>query len=86
MTTATATKTSPGNLTLFYSCYFAIIPKRSTSTKNDELSRNQIGRSGVQVNKENEKFTAVRSRSPQNLECGHSRCCLQRTTKKCTKM
>ena len=39
--------------------------------KNDELSRNQIGRSGVQVNKENEKFTPVRSRSPQNLECGH---------------
>ena len=32
--------------------------------KNGELSRNQIGRSGVQVKKENEKFTAVRSRSP----------------------
>ena len=39
--------------------------------KNGELSRNQIGRSGVQVKKENEKFTAVRSRSPQNLKCGH---------------
>ena len=36
-----------------------------------ELSRNQIGRSGVQVKKENEKFTVVRSRSPQNLKCGH---------------
>ena len=39
--------------------------------KSGELSMNQIGRSGVQVKKENEKFTAVRSRSPQNLECGH---------------
>ena len=39
--------------------------------KNGELSRNQIGRSGVQVKEENEKFTVVRSRSPQNLICGH---------------
>ena len=42
-----------------------------TFYKSGELSRNQIGRSGLQVKKENEKFTAVRSRSPQNLECGH---------------
>ena len=28
-------------------------------------------RSGVQVKKENEIFTVVRSRSPQNLKCGH---------------
>ena len=40
-------------------------------TKNGELSRNQIGRSCVQVKKENEKFTVVRSRSPQNFKCGH---------------
>ena len=33
--------------------------------KNAELSRNQIGRSGVQVKKENEKFTVVRSRSSE---------------------
>ena len=39
--------------------------------KNGELSRKQIGRSGVQVKKENEKFTVLRSRSPQNLQCGH---------------
>ena len=39
--------------------------------KNGELSRNQIGWSGEQVKKENEKFTVVRSRSPQNLKCGH---------------
>ena len=39
--------------------------------KNGELSRNQIGRSGVQVKKENEKFTVARSRSPQNLKWGH---------------
>ena len=39
--------------------------------KNGALSRNQIGRSGVQVKKENEKFTVGRSRSPQNLKCGH---------------
>ena len=39
--------------------------------KNGELSRNQIGRSGVQVKKENEKFAVVLSRSLQNLKCGH---------------
>ena len=39
--------------------------------KNGELSRNQIGRSGVQVKKENENFTVVRWRSPQNLKCSH---------------
>ena len=38
---------------------------------NGELSRNQIGRGGVQVKKENEKFTVVRSSSPQKLKCGH---------------
>ena len=39
--------------------------------KNGELSRNQTGRSGVQVKKEDEKFTVVCSRSPKNLEFGH---------------
>ena len=39
--------------------------------KNGELSRNQIDRSGIQVKKENEKFIAVRSHSPQNLKCGN---------------
>ena len=39
--------------------------------KNGELSRNQIGGSGAEVKKENEKFTVVRSRSPQNLKRGH---------------
>ena len=37
--------------------------------KNGELSRNQIGRSGVK--KETKKFTVVRSRSSQNPEFGH---------------
>ena len=37
--------------------------------KNGELPRNQIGRSGIEVKKENEKFTAMRSRSSQNLKC-----------------
>ena len=41
--------------------------------KNGELPRNQIGRSGAQVKKENETFTVVGSRSPQNLEFGHFR-------------
>ena len=39
--------------------------------RNGELFRNQIGRSSVQVKKENEKFTVVCSRSPQNIKCGH---------------
>ena len=36
-----------------------------------EVSCNSIDRDGVQVRKENEKFTVVCSRSPQNLEFGH---------------
>ena len=43
--------------------------------KNDELPRNQIGRNGVQVKKENEKFIVVCSRSPQILNLVISRCC-----------
>ena len=43
--------------------------------RNGELSRNQIGRSGLQVKKENEKFTVLRSRSPQTLNVTISRCC-----------
>ena len=39
--TATPTKTSLDNITLFHLCYFAIISTRSTST---ETARNQIGR------------------------------------------
>ena len=39
--------------------------------RNGELSRNQIGRSGVQVKKENETFTVVCLCSPQNPEFGH---------------
>ena len=39
--------------------------------KNGKLSKNQIGRSSVRFKKENEKFTVVRSLSPQNLKCGH---------------
>ena len=42
--------------------------KSFTFYRNGELPRNQIGRSGVQVKKENEKFTVVYSRSLQNLE------------------
>ena len=52
---------------------FAIISTHSifTETGTTCLSRNQIGRSGFQVKKENEKLTIVCSRSPHNLEVGH---------------
>ena len=54
--------------------------------KNGELSRKQIGRSGVQVKKENEKFIVVLTRSPQNLMWSFHVVVLQRTEKKCTEM
>ena len=38
---------------------------------NGELPRKQIGRGDARVKKENEKFTVVWSRSPQNLEFSH---------------
>ena len=39
--------------------------------KNGKQPRNQTDRSGVRVNKENEKFAVVCSRSPRNLESGN---------------
>ena len=72
--TATATKTSPENIYYFHLCYFSSrLFQLAQLLKNGELSGNLIGRSGIQVKKENEKFTVVRSRSPQNLKI--SRCC-----------
>ena len=65
--TATATKTSPENITLFHLCYFAIISTRSTSRE----TANYSGRSGLQVKTENKTFTVVCSRSPKYLEFGH---------------
>ena len=56
---------------LYFICATSRLFQLANFYKNGELSRNQIGRSGVQVKKENEKFTVVRSRSPQNLKCGH---------------
>ena len=69
--TTTSTITSLENVILLHLYYFAIISTRSTPTENGGLPGNQIGRSGVQVKKENESFTFVCSRSPQNLEFGH---------------
>ena len=68
--TATPTKTSLENIALFHLCYFTIISTRSTAYRNSELPKNQIDRLVVQVKKENEKFTVVCSRSPQNLKFG----------------
>ena len=48
--------------------------------KNGELSRNQIDRSGVQLKKENQKFSVVRSRSPKTLVLRRCRCLSQRHT------
>ena len=67
----TATKTSLENTSLLRLCYFREYFNSLNFYKSGVLSRNQIGRSGVQVKKENEKFTVVCSRSPQNLKCGH---------------
>ena len=68
---ATTTKTSLENTSLLHLCYFREYFNSLNFYKSGELSRNQIGRSGVQVKKENEKFTVVCSRSLQNLKCGH---------------
>ena len=70
MMMAMPTKTSLEIVDLFYLCYFVIISTRSTSTER-RLPRNQIGRSGFHIKKENKKFTIVCSCSPENLECDH---------------
>ena len=56
---------------LYFICATSRLFQHAQLLQNGELSRNQIDRSGVLVKKDNEKFTAVRSRSPQNLKCGH---------------
>ena len=53
---------------LYFICATSRSFKLAQRLQKCELSRNQIGRSGVQVKKENEKFTVMRSRSPQNLK------------------
>ena len=70
VTTVTPMKTSLGIVGLFYFGYFVIISTRPTSTEW-LLTRNQIGRTGFHVKKENKKFTIVCSRSPENLEFDH---------------
>ena len=56
---------------LYFICATLLYFNSLNFYKNGELSRNQFGRSGVGVKKENEKFTVVRSRFPQTLKCGH---------------
>ena len=52
----------------FYLCYFAIISSRPTFTETANYQRTiEIGRSGVQVKKESEKFTVLTF----YLEFGH---------------
>ena len=50
-------------------CYFAIISTHSTCTKTANYLGTKVHVVGV--NKGNEKFTMVCSRSPQKLEFGH---------------
>ena len=47
------------------------LTRSACQDRNGELPRNQIGRNGVQVKKENEKITAVCLRSSRNLEGDH---------------
>ena len=54
--------------------------------RNSELSRNQIGKSGVQVKKENEIHRRVLTFSKNPRIWSFYVAVLQRTAKKCTKM
>ena len=64
-------KTSLENITSFY-LWLCDYFNSLNLWKNSKLTRNQIGlRSGLRVKKENEKFTVVCSRSPENLEFSH---------------
>ena len=67
--TTTATKTSLENIGSRYSYNFAIFPIHLTCTMWP--NSNRTGGNGVQVETENETFSVVCSRSPQNLEFGH---------------
>ena len=68
----TAMKTSLENITLFqFVLLHNNISTHSTCTKTANLPRNPAGVRGIQVKKENEKFTIVCSCSAQNFEFGH---------------
>ena len=69
----TTTKTSLENVTSRNFYYFAIIPLRSTFTMWAKYP-GTVYRNGVQVGKENEKFTVVCSCSPKTLNLIISRC------------
>ena len=56
---------------LYFICATSRLFQLAQLLQNCELFRNLIGRSGIQVRKENEKITAVRLRSPQSLKCGN---------------
>ena len=71
MTTVTATKKSRENISLFHLCYFAIISTRSTLTKMANYPGTKLVGVTYKLRKLNEKFTVVRSGSPQNRKCGH---------------
>ena len=68
---ATVTKTSPENISFFHLCCFAIISTRSTFTKMANYPGTKLVGLVYKLRKKNEKFNVVRSRSPQNLKCGH---------------
>ena len=73
-----ATKTSPETITMCHFVfrfirvsYFAIISTRPTFTETVNYPRIKlVGVAFKLLEKENDKFTVVRSRSPQNLEVG----------------
>ena len=71
-TTASPTKTSRKyKFVLLVLLGFAIIPSSFNLYNVAELSSNGTGGKGVQVETENEKFTVMCSRSPQNLGFSH---------------
>ena len=75
MTTATATKTSPENISLFHLCYFAIISTRSTFKKLANYTITKLVGVAYKLRKKMKKSPSCVHVLHKTLNVVISRCC-----------
>ena len=79
--TATATKTSPENISLFHLCYFAIISTRSTFTKMVNYPTTKLVGVAYKLRKEMKNLPPCFHVLHKTLNVVVSRCCFAEESK-----
>ena len=82
MTTATATKTYPENISLCHLCYFAIISTRSTFTKVANYSGTKLEGAAYKLRKEMKNSPSCVHVLHKTLNVVISRCCFAEDRKR----